>query len=151
MFNKKGVYLSLLLITLLGSCKNYEYEVSEPLIPYVDEYLQILKDNDISFRKQDFTVLFDEGLVGTNYVGYAIGMFNKKTVKVSINPFFWKSLNNKQRKILIFHELSHDLFDSMHTKDVFFMQPVIHNRFIANTINWDLAVSELVKYIKDAR
>ena len=73
MFNMKGVYLSLLLITLISSCKSYKYEVSSRLQPYVDEYFEILAENDIKVKKRDFKVVFDTSLVKTPYAGVAHG------------------------------------------------------------------------------
>jgi hypothetical protein len=151
MFNIKGVFLVLFTIAMFSSCKEYEYIVDEPLKPFVDEYLDILKKNRIRFRKRDFKVVLSDALIGTPFAGYADGMFDSSRVYVLVHPLYWNSLSNKQKKILIFHELSHDLFDSMHTDDVFLMQPKMHSRFVAEYINWDWAVGELVKYIKDER
>jgi hypothetical protein len=151
MFNIQGLILGLVMIVSISSCKSYEYTVSEPLIPYVEEYFQILEDNDIKFHKKDFTVQFDYSISSTIYAGLANGMFDKKVVNVSIHPEYWTMLNEKQRKILIFHELSHDMFDSLHNWDIFLMQPRMHDRFTANNINWDWAVDQLIKYIKDER
>ena len=151
MFNIRGLYLFLLSITLLSSCKNYEYIVDDPLRPFVDEYFNILKDNNIRFKKKDFIVILSDELRGTPFAGFADGMFDKERVRVLVHPEYWNSLSNKQKKILIFHELSHDIFDSLHTNTVFLMQPKMHSRFVAENINWDWAVSELVKYIKDER
>ena len=69
MFNIKGVVLSLLLLISLGSCKNYEYHVSEEIQPYVDEYFDILDDNDIDYKDQDFYVLFDGIIDLTKFAG----------------------------------------------------------------------------------
>ena len=151
MFNMKGLVLGLVMIVSISSCKSYEYNVSEPLIPYVEEYLSILEANDIKFKKKDFNVVFDSNLIGTIYAGIAHGMLDDDVVQVSVHPEYWNLLSEKQKKILIFHELSHDMFDSLHTNTVFLMQPKMHSRFVAEYINWDWAVSELVKYIKDAR
>ncbi len=150
MFNMKGVYLGLLLITLI-SCKSYKYEVSDRLQPYVDEYFEILAENNIKVKKRDFKVVFDTNLVKTPYAGFSHGMFDSNRVEVSIHPYYWNMLNERQKKILIFHELSHDLFDLLHTNDVFLMQPRMHTRFESNMVNWDKAIKELIKYIEDAR
>lgn len=139
------------MIVSISSCKSYEYTVSDRLEPYVEEYISILEDNDIEFDKQDFSVVFDDSLIGSLYAGVAHGMFEKSKVQVSIHPEYWNMLSEKQRKILIFHELSHDLFDSIHNWQVFIMQPRMHSRFVADNINWDWAVSELIKYIKNER
>mgnify|MGYP003681353618 CR=1 FL=1 len=128
MFNIRGVVLALLVSISISSCKSYSYEVSEDLIPYVDEYLDMLSDNDIKYKRQDF-----------------------KIVKVSVHPTYWKMLSEKQKKILIFHELSHDLFDSRHTYSVFFMAPVMHSKYLAEVIDWDRNIKELIKYIKNER
>lgn len=151
MFNIRGVVLGLLMLTSLASCRSYEYNVSEPLQPYVNEFLDVLESNSIKFKKKDFYVEFSDELIGTPFAGYAEGMFDDDVVRVQVLRSYWNSLSNKQKKILIFHELSHDMFDSLHTYKVFIMQPKMHSRFAAEYINWDWAVSELIKYIKDER
>ena len=151
MFNIKGVVLGLSMLISLASCSSYEYNVSEPLQPYVNEFLDILEANDIEFDKKDFYVEFSNDLIGTPFAGYADGMFDSSVVRVYLLRSYWNTLSEKQRKILIFHELSHDMFDSMHTYEVFIMQPKMHPRFVAEYIDWDWAVSELIKYIKDGR
>ena len=151
MFNIRGVVLALLVSISISSCKSYSYEVSEDLIPYVDEYLDMLSDNDIKYKRQDFKIVFDDELLTTVYAGVAHGMFDSKRVKVSVHPTYWKMLSEKQKKILIFHELSHDLFDSRHTYSVFFMAPVMHSKYLAEVIDWDRNIKELIKYIKNER
>lgn len=151
MFNIRGVVLGLLMLTSLASCGSYEYNVSEPLQPYVNEFLDILETNDIKFKKKDFYVEFSDNLIGTPLAGYADGMHDSSVVRVYLLRSYWNTLSEKQRKILIYHELSHDMFDSLHTYEVFIMQPKMHSRFVAEYINWDWAVSELIKYIKNER
>ena len=151
MFNIKGVILGLLMLISFSSCKEYRYVVAEDVQPYVEEYLDVLKSNGIKYKNQDIYVVFDNLMNYTAFAGYAHGMFEKDYVRVSIHKSYWYSLSDRQKKILIFHELSHDLFDSLHTWDVFIMQPKMHSRFAAEYVNWDQAINELVKYIKDGR
>lgn len=151
MFNMKGVVLGLFALISLASCRSYEHNVSEPLQPYVNEFLDTLESSNIKFKKKDFYVEFSDDLIGTPFAGYADGMFDSSVVRVYVLRSYWNTLSEKQRKILIYHELSHDMFDSLHTYDVFIMQPKMHSRFVAEYINWDWAVSELIKYIKNER
>jgi len=149
-------YLKLLLIGLFFvNCTNqaqepvYTYELSRELQPYVFEYLHTLEKYDIEFKKQSFIVVFDADIMKTSLVGQAKGMFNDNLIYVKINPKLWRLLTPKQRKHLIFHELSHDIFNTEHTTEIKLMYPSMSSPQDAFAMNIDKAVDELMKYIKN--
>ena len=122
--------LKILLIGLLfTNCTSqvkrpvYVNEVNYYLRPYVTDYLRVLDSNNIKFKKQNFIVVFDADMMVTNLLGLARGMFNDDLVYVKINPRLWEKLTHKQKRHLIFHELSHDLFNIEHTEDIELMRP----------------------------
>jgi len=126
------MYLKILLIGLLFvNCSKpvetpepvYTYELSKALQPYVFDYLNTLDKFDIKFKKQSFIVVFDADIMRTSLVGQAKGMFNDRLVYVKINPRLFGMLTHKQKRHLIFHELSHDLFNIEHTEDIELMRP----------------------------
>ena len=149
-------YIKLLLIGLFFiNCTDqaqepvYTYELSRELQPYVFEYLNTLKKYDIEFKKQSFIVVFDADIMKTSLVGQAKGMFNDNLIYVKINPKLWNYLTTKQKRHLIFHELSHDIFNTEHTTEIKLMHPSMSSPQDAFAMNIDKAIDELMKYIKN--
>lgn len=147
---------------LLMSCTNqndlaqdsvqaYTYECSKDLQPYVFMYLETLKRYDIKFKKQSFIVVFDADIMRTNLVGQAKGMFNDNLVYIKINPQVWGSLTPKLRKHLLFHELSHDLFNTEHTLAIELMKPSMPSPSESFVMDIDKEIDELMKYIKNGK
>ena len=127
----------------------YTYEVSEALQPYVFDYMVHLKKYDIQFKKQTFIVVFDADIMRTLLLGTAKGMLHDDLVYVKINPREWGRLSHKQRRHTIFHELSHDLFNTKHTFEIELMKPAIPTDAESFAMNIDKAIDELMKYIKN--
>ena len=126
----------------------YTYSLNEKLKPYVFEYLNELEDNNIKFKNQSFIVMFDLDLINSPFAGLARGMFNEDLVFVVINPEIFFSMNEKQRRILIFHELSHDIFNIRHTASVKLMFPNMIGPTEANELDFKEEVKLLMGYIK---
>jgi hypothetical protein len=127
----------------------YTYELSRELKPYVFEYLSTLEKHEIEFKKQSFIVVFDADIMRTPLVGQAKGMFNNDLVYIKINPKIWRNLTHKQRRHLLFHELSHDLFNIEHTKDVELMKPSMPSPSQSYYMNIDKEIELLMKHIKN--
>ena len=149
----KILLIGLLFINCTSQIKEpvYTYELSKELQPYVFEYLSTLEKYDIKFKKQSFIVVFSPDLVRTNLLGVAKGMFNNELVYVKINPRLWNWLTPKQKKHLIFHELSHDIFNVVHTEDVELMKPSMANPFKSFIMNIDEEIKLLMKHIKNGQ
>ena len=126
----------------------YTYELSKALEPYVYEYLNTLEKHDIKFKKQSFIVVFDADIMKTNLVGQAKGMFNDELVYVKINPELFGILTHKQKRHLIFHELSHDIFGIEHTQEIELMKPSMPNPYRSFKMDIDKEIKILMKYIK---
>tara|TARA_R110000796_G_scaffold68451_5_gene156826 strand:+ start:57 stop:524 length:468 start_codon:yes stop_codon:yes gene_type:complete len=150
--------LKLLIIGLLFiNCANkaqevepiYTIEVSVALQPYVFEYMATLDKYEIEYKKQSFIVVFDSDIMRTPLVGRAQGMFNDELVYVRIDPREWGYLTPKQRKHLIFHELSHDIFNVLHTEDIELMKPSLPSDVKAFAMDIDKEIAQLMKYIKN--
>ena len=150
--------LKLLIIGLLFiNCTNkaqevepiYTIEVSVALQPYVFEYMAMLDKYEIEYKKQSFIVVFDSDIMRTPLVGQAKGMFNDDLVYVKIDPREWGYLTPKQRKHLIFHELSHDIFNVLHTEDIELMKPSLPSDVKAFAMDIDKEITQLMKYIKN--
>lgn len=149
----KILLIGLLFINCTSQIKEpvYTYELSKELQPYVFEYLSTLEKYNIKFKKQSFIVVFSPDLIRTNLLGVAKGMFNNELVYVKINPRLWNWLTPKQKKHLIFHELSHDIFNVVHTEDVELMKPSMANPFKSFIMNIDEEIKLLMKHIKNGQ
>jgi len=126
----------------------YTYSISKELQPYVREVLTTLEFHNIEFKKQSFIVVFDADIMRTNLVGQAKGMDNDSLVYVIINPNLWGKLTTKERRHLIFHELAHDIFNTLHTNDVELMKPSMpsHSQSYYMDINKEIRL--LMEHIK---
>jgi Zn-dependent peptidase ImmA (M78 family) len=110
-----------------------------------------LKKYDIQFKKQTFIVVFDADIMRTHLLGTAKGMLHDDLVYVKINPREWGRLSHKQRRHTIFHELSHDLFNTEHTFEIELMKPAIPTDAESFAMDIEKAIDELMKYIKNGR
>lgn len=144
--------LTTLLIGLLfincTSQSKFTYTCSEDLKPYVFMYLEALEKHGIKFNDQNFIVVFDADIMRTPLVGQARGMHNDELVYVQINPKLWSVLTNKQKKHLIFHELSHDIFNIEHTELIALMKPSMASAEVSLAMDIDIEILTLMSYIK---
>tara|TARA_R110001606_G_C14903986_1_gene594378 strand:- start:26 stop:487 length:462 start_codon:yes stop_codon:yes gene_type:complete len=127
----------------------YTYSINKELQSYVKEYLLTLDNYDIEFKKQSFIVVFDADIIRTDILGMAKGMYNDSLVYVIINPDIWRRLTTKQRRHLIFHELSHDMFNTEHTTEVELMRPSMATPLQSLYMNIDKEIDLLMKHIKN--
>ena len=127
----------------------YTYSINKELQTYVKEYLLTLDNYDIEFNKQSFIVVFDADIIRTDILGMAKGMYNDNLVYVIINPDIWRRLTTKQRRHLIFHELSHDIFNTEHTTEVELMKPSMATPLQSLYMNIDKEIDLLMKHIKN--
>jgi len=147
----KILLIGLLFINCTSQVKEpvYTYELSKELQPYVFEYLSTLEKYDIKFKKQSFIVVFDADIMRTPLVGQAKGMFNDSLVYVKINPSLWQELTTKQKRHLIFHELSHDIFNILHTEDIELMRPSMASPAHSFKMNIEQEIINLMMYIRN--
>ena len=145
---------TLLIAILFVNCTTpiepvYTYSINKELQSYVKEYLLTLDNYDIEFKKQSFIVVFDADIIRTDILGMAKGMYNDSLVYVIINPDIWRRLTTKQRRHLIFHELSHDIFNTEHTTEVELMKPSMATPLQSLYMNIDKEIDLLMKHIKN--
>jgi len=111
-------------------------------------YLEALEKHGIKFNDQNFIVVFDADIMRTKLVGQARGMHNDKLVYVQINPKLWGVLTHKQKTHLIFHELSHDIFNIEHTELIVLMKPSMSSPSVSLAMDIDREIITLMSYIK---
>ena len=143
----KTLLIGLLFINCTAQ-EEFTYECSESLRPYLVMYLETLEKHDIKFKKQNFILVFDADIMRTPMLGQARGMFNDDLVYVKINPRVWSDLTNKQKIHLIFHELSHDIFNIEHTDMITLMRPVMASPSVSLAMDIDMEIVTLMSYIK---
>ena len=120
--------------------------VATELQPLVNEYNSILESNGIrlpfgcDLALIDFTFSLPD-----NILGIAFGMNVDNVTVVSINAQKWWSLSPNQRKLLVFHELSHDIFNLHH-----FSTPIMDTPMPMHVSDLDLLISidKLINLLK---
>jgi len=129
----------------------YTYEISKELKPYVFEYLNVLEDFNIDFNKQSFIVVFDADIIETDLAGQAKGMHNNNLVYVKVNPKMFNELTHKQKRHLIFHELSHDLFNTRHAENIVLMRPSLPSPSESFTMDIEKEIVDLMMHIRNGQ
>jgi hypothetical protein len=137
----------LLVCLTLWGCKGQNFVADKELMPYVHEYMDFLKDNRIGMEFQTkFVVAFNPFLDTFRFAGYAEGMNKNKEVNVYVSESVWKRLNEGQKRWLIFHELSHDIFN-LHHGTCELMKPQMDIK--DNMETFEIAKKELAEVLKN--
>jgi len=95
---------------------------------------------DLGQENLSFSIIM--GRLPHNVVGMAIGMHNDHAVNVVISKYYWNLLNEKDRKLVIYHELAHDLFNIRHGSC-----RIMDSSFGIRDL--DAAIAELMQVIKN--
>ena len=122
--------------------------VNTMLLEYVLEYRLILTSNNIKIPWGKLVVIsFDPGL-GYNTLGLAFGMYVDEVTIIHINPYKWKFLTNQQKRMVMFHELTHDVFNIEHGS-MELMAPSLPKVTTKQSV--DRSVEELLKVLKKTK
>ncbi len=135
---------TIIIALLITALSNAQHRVDKRLKPYVDEYFKILDDNNIDYNTPIILVTVSHPLKGTDYLGVALGMHNDNLVNVRISPRFFE-LDRNSRLWVMFHELSHDMFNLRHGSI-----KLMHKKAYDEVTSFQLsrAKSELIKHLK---
>ena len=140
------IYVTLFAFALQG-CRSQNFVADKELMPYVHEYMDFLKKNKIGIEFQTkFVVAFNPFLDSFRFAGYAEGMNKNKEVNVYVSESVWKRLNEGQKRWLIFHELSHDIFN-LHHGTCELMKPQMDIK--DNMETFEIAKKELAEVLKN--
>lgn len=141
----------------LSFIEHKETEVYKPRIiavnniiaPYVNEYISILEKNNIKIPigKELLCVDFTSSLADDT-LGVAWGMHIDNITFIQISKENWIFLSVQQKRFLIFHELSHDIFNLNHF-DTTIMNTPMPSIYKASEVYIDNAIEELIQYIKN--
>jgi len=135
---------TIIIALLITALSNAQHRVDKRLKPYVDEYFKILDDNNIVYNTPTVLITVSQPLKGTDYLGVALGMNNDNLVNVRISPRFFE-LDRNSRLWVMFHELSHDMFNLRHGSI-----KLMHKKAYDEVTSFQLsrAKSELIKHLQ---
>lgn len=143
--------LKMIIITLaalfVAQATAQSYDVDPPLQRYVDEYIEIMELNDIQIPQQvRFMVKYQKKSLPRGAAGAAWGMFKRNMVMVAVDPdAVW--LSHNQMRWLMFHELTHDIWDIKHESGLKLMFPIIPDYVSRPEV--DKAICEVANYLKN--
>lgn len=141
------------IVTAIDDRSNRSYNpdtviVNTILKPYVDEYVIRLMGEGIKLPYGKDLVLIDFSLAFPNHIlGVAWGMNIDNITVVQINAMQWRYLTVQQKRLLMWHELTHDIFDKYHGSSCVMDTPM-PNRYIVTKEYVNRCVDELVKQLK---
>tara|TARA_B110000977_G_C10598307_1_gene307156 strand:+ start:23 stop:499 length:477 start_codon:yes stop_codon:yes gene_type:complete len=121
-------------------------DVSKELQPYLMEFDRVMHDAGIDVKYGSLVVIKFVPL-RTGLLGVAWGMNHDVTI-IHINPVLWATMSHQDKRMVMFHELAHDVFNLKHWSTLL-MNPVkpqlLDKAFVDN------AIKLLIKHIKDVR
>ena len=125
--------------------------VNKQLEPFVVEYIKLLEDAGIKlpFGKDLLIIDFTSSLP-FRVLGVAWGMNIDNITFIQINRNYWNHLNKQQKRFLMFHELSHDVFNLEHF-DVKLMNTPIPSEDVLTKEYVDSLMNELIKHLKEKK
>lgn len=90
------------------------YLIDPNVIEYVLEYERDVKSIGLNLQNKNISFSVMLGKLPRNIAGMAIGMFNEYAVNIILDVDLWHSLSRAEKKALVYHELSHDVFGLHH-------------------------------------
>lgn len=132
-------------ITLLTtSLSSAQHRIDNRLKPYVQEYFDLLDANDIKYDTPTILIRVAQPFKGIDYLGIALGMNDDTLVYIKISPRFF-DLDRNTRRWVMFHELSHDIFNLKHGS-IELMNKKVYDYTDFKTL--ERSKKELIKYLK---
>ena len=110
----------LLALLLVGCTAKEEKKVDtfyyiDPLVmEYVLDYERDIRSIGLELKNDNVSFSVIVGRLPIRVAGIAVGMLNDKAVNVVLNVSIWDSLSRAEKKALVYHELSHDVFGLKH-------------------------------------
>lgn len=147
-----GVAFMVVLLIFIGRVMYQEYKkpdiiaINSLLGPYVLEYKVMLEESDIDIPWGSDLVRIKFGMTMPNKVlGIAWGMDIDNITFIEINFKSWIRLTHEQKRLVMFHELTHDVFNLEHF-DVALMNTPMPKNITKQKV--DLWMEELIQYVK---
>ena len=147
-----GIALMIVLFIARGRVMYQEYKkpntiaINTLLAPYVLEYKVLLEEGgvDVPWGSDLVRVKFGSTLP-KGILGIAWGMNIDNITFVEINFKSWIFLSHEQKRLVIFHELTHDVFNLEHFEITLMNTPmpkIVTKEFV------DVWMKELILYVK---
>lgn len=132
------VLLSMILIALVSCSKEDSipiHEVEPELKPYVDMFLEdaVSRGIDVSkFYTEDVSIMYTDTRSGVVSKSTAWAWkLGKRGVRIEVyKPAFDKNYD-VSKKLIIYHELGHDLFNLPHNDNILIMMPTLPQRMVS--------------------
>jgi Zn-dependent protease with chaperone function len=140
------IALGVMLAVLSTLEKGIDYTFVEyPYQKYVKEFVKELEDAGIKIPEQKrWTVRTEPSFFVTTTIGQAIGMFDDRQVMVFVHPLLKLQKPNVIR-FVIWHELSHDIFNLRHGSTMLMKTTASNN----DGAIFPIAKKILIEYLKE--
>ena len=140
------IALGVILAVLCTLEKEIDYTFVEyPYQKYVKEFVKELEDAGIKIPEQKrWTVRTEPSFFVTTTIGQAIGMFDDRQVMVFVHPLLKLQRENVIR-FVIWHELSHDVFNLKHGSTMLMKTTASNN----DGVIFPIAKKMLIEYLKE--
>ncbi len=129
------------------SNKTRDVIIDRILQPYVFEFHGLLYDAGIELNYGSLVMIRFSSDMSPNILGIAWGM-NHNTTIININSNLFFNLSHQQRRLLIFHEMAHDVFN-LHHGSIGLMDTPMPMFVTKDKV--DSYMVELIKHIKNGR
>ena len=140
------IALGVMLAVLSTLEKGVDYTFIEyPYQKYVKEFVKELEDAGIKIPEQKrWTVRTEPSFFVTTTIGQAVGMFDDRQVMVFVHPLLKLQKPNVIR-FVIWHELSHDVFNLKHGSTMLMKTTASNN----DGVIFPIAKKMLIEYLKE--
>ena len=140
------IALGVMLAVLSTLEKGVDYTFVEyPYQKYVKEFVKELEDAGIKIPEQKrWTVRTEPSFFVTTTIGQAVGMFDDRQVMVFVHPLLKLQKPNVIR-FVIWHELSHDVFNLKHGSTMLMKTTASNN----DGVIFPIAKKMLIEYLKE--
>ena len=130
-----------------NSNKTREVIIDKLLQPYVFEFHGLLYDAGIELNYGSLVMIRFSSDMRPNILGIAWGMGHDTTIiNINVKQFF--NLTHQQRRLLIFHEMAHDVFNLHHGSIGLMDTPM--PMFVTKGMVDDYMI-ELINHVKNGR
>ena len=141
---KIALVVMLAVLSTLEKGVDYTF-VEYPYQKYVKEFVKELEDAGIKIPEQKrWTVRTEPSFFVTTTIGQAIGMFDDRQVMVFVHPLLKLQKPNVIR-FVIWHELSHDVFNLKHGTTMLMKTTASNN----DGVIFPIAKKMLIEYLKE--
>lgn len=140
------IALGVILAVLCTLEKGVDYTfIEQPYQNYVKEFVKELEDAGIEIPEQKrWTVRTEPSFFVTTTIGQAVGMFDDRQVMIFVHPLL-KLQRPDVIRFVIWHELSHDVFNLRHGTTML-MKPTASNN---DGVIFPIAKKLLIEYLKE--